>query len=140
MAPFLVIFNTARHTYPIMARSDGATKPEITNRDLWNALQGLGSRTDSVNTRVDTVIKGQGELSDKMVSLQTDMTGLRETTNERLHEIDANFEAKLEGIQGDVSLLKRPWELMQGGWKQLIATIAITSGTVGLIAKFWWPF
>ena len=126
-----------------MARSDGATEEsekKITNRDLWNALQGLSGRTDATTKRVDDVFTGQIELGSKMVSLQGDMISLRETTNERLHEMDTTFDDKLGSIEGDVALLKRPWELMQGGWKQLIATIAITSASVGLITKFWWPF
>ncbi len=91
----------------------------VTARDLLNAVMGLGSRIDSLGERDDAAVERHEQLSDQMTDLHTKMHDLRETTNERLHEMET-----------DIMTIKRPLTLLTNGWTKAIAL----SGGVGTIS------
>lgn len=94
-------------------KSDGNGRATI--RDVLAAVTGLGARIDGTQQRIDGV-------ADQMTELHTAMTDLRETTNERLHEMET-----------DIITLRRPWLFLAHGWSKAIAVggfAAAISGTI----------
>lgn len=114
-----------------------------TIRDVLQAVEGLNERIDGVNERVDAVIDRQ---DDQYTKLSRKIDGLRRVTNERLHEVDAevtSLSGTVDSVQSDVVLLKRPWEIMQQGWRRTVAIAGGASVITGLVVRFFevpWPF
>lgn len=98
---------------PSKKKSNGNGRATI--RDVLTAVTGLGARIDGTQQRIDGV-------ADQMTELHTCMTELRETTNERLHDMEA-----------DITALRRPWLLLASGWTKAVAVggfAAAISGTI----------
>lgn len=112
------------NTGGVMAPPKKATKKptnggRVTTRDLLEAVMGLGGRIDGTNTRIDAGVAAQRQLSEQMTELHDQMHDLRETTNERLHEMKA-----------DITTIRRPLTLLTNGWSKAVAL----SGGVGAIS------
>lgn len=97
-----------------------------TTRETFEAIQGVATRIDQTNQRLDGV-------AEKMTDLHSCMIDLRETTNDALH-----------AVEGRVNSLERPWALIAGGWRKAAAAAGAATIITGLIAKFvglgWLPF
>lgn len=95
-----------------------------TVRDVLQAVIGLNERIDDVNTRCDRTLAGQQKLSDKLVDLKGCVTKLEDTTNHRLHEMEA-----------DITMLKRPWIILASGWSKAVALSGFTTAATATVVK-----
>lgn len=117
-----------RDTDGVMANDSQSTTRNggrATLRDVMEAVMGLNSRIDGTNERIDDSVVAQHHLNKRMGQLHDAMSDLRETTNDRLHEIEA-----------DVIMLKRPWVFLAYGWTKSIALAGMAAGVSSMVMKF----
>ena len=95
-----------------------------TVRDVLSAVLGLNERIDSLGERVDDAIRGQQNLSEQMTGIHGSIDKLEATTNERLHDMEA-----------DITTLQRPWKILATGWSKSIAFGAFVAGLTGTVVK-----
>lgn len=108
-----------------MARQKKSTNGgRATIRDVMTAVQGINERIDESHVRIDKALDGQQHLSEQMTELHGSMHELRETTNDRLHEMET-----------DIASVKRPWDILASGWTKTIAFGSGASMLVGLAVK-----
>lgn len=88
------------------------------------AVQGINERIDESHKRIDKTHDGQQRLSEQMTELHGSMHDLRETTNDRLHNMEA-----------DIAAVKRPWALLASGWTKAAAFGTGASALVGVAVK-----
>ncbi len=95
-----------------------------TIRDVMTAVQGLHTRIDGNSERIDATLAGQHGLSKQMSDLHTSMHDLRETTNDRLH-----------GMEADIMVIRRPLALLAQGWGKVAAFSGATMAITGVIVR-----
>ncbi len=104
-------------------KSDGNGRATI--RDVLAAVSGLGARIDDTHKRIDGTRDAQTGLSEQMSDLHTAMTHLRETTNERLHDMES-----------DITTLRRPWLFLAHGWTKAAGAATSAAAISGVIVRF----
>ncbi len=96
-----------------------------TIRDVMTAVQGLHARIDGNSERIDASLAGQQGLSKQMTGLHDKMHDLRETTNDRLHEMES-----------DILFIRRPLALLTQGWTKIAAFSGASMAITGIIMRF----
>ncbi len=107
---------------PPRKKSDGNGRATI--RDVLEAVAGLHGRIDDTHARIDGTRDAQNGFAEQMGDLHTAMTHLRETTNERLHEMEA-----------DITGLRRPWLLLAHGWTKAITAASVAAAITGTVVR-----
>lgn len=95
-----------------------------TLRDVMNVVTGLHQRIDATNERIDESVVTQHHTLSELVEIHSTVRALRETANERLHD-----------IEGDVLMLKRPWVFLAHGWTRSVALAGVVAGLSGTIMR-----
>lgn len=95
-----------------------------TIRDVLLAVGGLHTRIDDTHKRIDDARGAQNGISEQMGDLHTAMTHLRETTNDRLHEMEA-----------DITSLRRPWMILAHGWTKAITAASVAAAVSGTVVR-----
>ncbi len=103
-------------------KSDGNGRATI--RDVLTAVAGLHGRIDDTHKRIDDARDAQNGVSEQMGDLHTAMTRLRETTNDRLHEMEA-----------DITTLRRPWLILAHGWTKALTAASVAAAVSGTIVR-----
>ncbi len=96
-----------------------------TVRDVMTAVQGLHTRIDGNSERIDATLAGQQGLSKQMTGLHDKMHDLRTTTNDRLHEMEA-----------DILVIRRPLALLMQGWTKVVGFSGAAAAVTGVIVRF----
>ena len=96
-----------------------------TIRDVMTAVLGLHARIDGNSERIDATLAGQHGLSEQMSDLHTSMHDLRETTNDRLHSMEA-----------DIMIIRRPLALLAQGWGKVAAFSGATMAITSVVVRF----
>ncbi len=96
-----------------------------TIRDVMTAVQGLHGRIDGNSERIDASLAGQQALSKQMTGLHDKMHQLRETTNDRLHDMEA-----------DILFIRRPLALLAEGWGKVAAFSGASMAITGIVVRF----
>ncbi len=96
-----------------------------TLRDVMTAVQGLHTRIDGNSERIDASLAGQQGLSKQMTSLHDKMHELRETTNDRLHDMEA-----------DIMVIRQPLALLAQGWTKVATFSGATMAITGVVFRF----
>ena len=96
-----------------------------TIRDVMTAVQGLHARIDGNSKRIDATLTGQQGLSKQMTGLHDKMHDLRETTNERLHDMES-----------DIRVIHRPLVLLAQGWTKVAAFSGASMAITGVVVRF----
>ncbi len=96
-----------------------------TIRDVMTAVLGLHARIDGNSERIDATLAGQHGLSKQMSDLHTSMHDLRETTNDRLHDMEA-----------DIMVIRRPLALLAQGWTKVAAFSGASMAITGIVVRF----
>ena len=107
---------------PPKKKSNGNGRATI--RDVLTAVAGLHGRIDDTHTRIDDARDAQNNVAERMGELHTDMTHLREATNERLHDMEA-----------DITSLRRPWMLLASGWTKAITAASVAAAVSGTVVR-----
>ncbi len=89
------------------------------------AVQGLHARIDGNSERIDAALTGQQGLSKQMSGLHDKMADLRETTNDRLHDMEA-----------DIMIIRRPLALLAEGWGKVAAFSGTAAAITGVVIRF----
>jgi len=108
---------------PPKKKSDGNGRATI--RDVLEAVTGLHGRIDDTHKRIDSTREAQNGFAEQMSELHTCMTKLRATTNERLHEMEA-----------DITTMRRPWMFLAHGWTRAVAAAGGMGAISGLFVQF----
>ncbi len=103
-------------------KSNGNGRATI--RDVLTAVAGLHGRIDDTHARIDDSRDAQNSVAEQMGELHTAMTHLRETTNERLHEMEA-----------DITTLRRPWVLLAHGWTKVLTAASVAAAVTGTVVR-----
>ena len=96
-----------------------------TIRDVMTAVLSLHTRIDGNSERIDAALAGQQGLSKQMTSLHDKMHDLRETTNDRLHDMES-----------DIRVIHRPLSLLAEGWTKVAAFSGASMAITGIIFRF----
>lgn len=96
-----------------------------TIRDVMTAVQGLHGRIDGNSKRIDATLAGQQGLSKQMTGLHDKMHDLRETTNDRLHDMEA-----------DIMVIRRPLALLAQGWTKVAAFSGASMAISAAVVRF----
>ena len=96
-----------------------------TIRDVMTAVLSLHTRIDGNSERIDASLAGQHGLSKQMTSLHNKMHDLRETTNDRLHDMEA-----------DIMFIRRPLALLAEGWTKVAAFSGASMAITGVVVRF----
>lgn len=96
---------------------------------VLSSIDALHSRDDHTNSRIDTVLQGQTQLTRKIsgleIALGQSVTELRSGMNDALHEM---------GVR--VTTLERPWKFLLTGWRLAFACISASAAITGLAVAF----
>lgn len=103
-------------------KSNGNGRATI--RDVLTAVAGLHGRIDDTHTRIDDARDAQNSVAERMTDLHTAMTHLRETTNDRLHEMET-----------DITTLRRPWLMLASGWTKAITAASVAAAVSGTVVR-----
>ena len=95
-----------------------------TVRDVLTAVLNLNERIDETNQRIDGALLGQQGLLKEMITVHQSVDKLEHTTNDRLHEMEA-----------DITMLKRPWLLLASGWSKAAAVGGFAAAISGAVVK-----
>lgn len=102
-----------------------------TVRDVLSAVLGLNERIDETHERIDGMsrridgaVAGQQRLSKQMTDLHGCMGKLEKTTNARLH-----------GMETDITVFKRPWLILASGWSKALAFGGFAAAISGTIVR-----
>lgn len=115
----------APHKKTSTPKSKSTNGGRATIRDVMTAVQGLHARIDGNSERIDASLAGQQGLSKQMTGLHDKMHELRETTNDRLHEMEA-----------DILFIRRPMALLTQGWTKVAAFSGASMAITGVIMRF----
>lgn len=110
-----------------------------TVRDVLHAVEGVHTRIDATNTRIDdltvqgaaaheSAVQQRAEWVQGNVAMETRLTtaidSLRKAVNDRLHAIEA-----------DVTTLKRPWVFIKSGWTKFGVGLSVASTLIYTLAR-----
>ncbi len=95
-----------------------------TIRDVLEAVGGLHKRIDDTHKRIDGTRDAQNGFAEQMSELHTAMTHLRATTNERLHEMEA-----------DITTMRRPWVFLANGWTKALTAASVAAAVSGTVVR-----
>lgn len=95
-----------------------------TIRDVMTAVLGLHTRIDGNSERIDASLAGQHGLSKQMTDLHSAMHDLRATTNDRLHNMEA-----------DILVIRRPLNLLAEGWAKVVAFSGASMAITGIVVR-----
>lgn len=96
-----------------------------TTQEIFGALQTVTARIDDTHQRIDATLAGQQGLSQQMTGLHNKMHDLRETTNDRLHDMEA-----------DIMVIRRPLTLLAQGWTKVAAFSGASMAITGVFVRF----
>jgi len=106
-----------------------------TVRDVLNAVEGVHTRIDLTNTRIDGLSTASNRAAEIAVvavreriasdtRLSDSIDGLRDVVNERMHLVEA-----------DLTTLKRPWVFIKSGWTKFGVGLSVASTLIYTLAR-----